>query len=311
MACHIAAASGGPGARRVVPSMTKADRKSLENGIWMCRTHGTLIDLDEIRFTIPLLQQWRAAAERRAEIRQAQHQVEDRDDLFKHDVRITRENLGETNIGNVFIDTGIPVFWGSRISSTTRDFVFEVAQNALTHGSAKYFNLEITPKYIRLTDDGIPFDPRELPNTAAQRGGALSFQSLNTLLGDRLILSVRVMEHGNEYIIQYVRTQSDLTDATPCCVNFEHEITYDGEIKAGAEARIQGCRVVYIILPSFLSFSKAIDYMKWLSRSFAGRRLVLIGQDISDGVRDLMKSVPDSSFLALSADDNYYFFEDI
>jgi hypothetical protein len=212
MACHIAAASGGPGARRVVPAMTKADRKSLQNGIWMCRTHGTLIDLDEVRFTIPLLQQWRAAAERRAEIRQAQHQVAaDQADLFKHDVRITRVNLGEITIGNAFIDAGVPVFWGVRVSAATRDFIFEIAQNALTHGSATYFNLEITPKYIQLTDDGMPFDPRELPNTSAQRGGTLSFQNLNTVLGDRLILSVRMKERGNQYNIQYVRAQSDLT----------------------------------------------------------------------------------------------------
>src|ERR1700743_1084457 len=75
-ACHIAAASGGPGARRVVPSMARADRVSYDNGIWMCRTHGTLIDTDEVRFTIPLLKQWRSAAERRAAILQARESYE-------------------------------------------------------------------------------------------------------------------------------------------------------------------------------------------------------------------------------------------
>lgn len=61
MACHIhAAASGGP---RYDSAQTEEDRRSIHNGIWLCRTCGTLIDTDEARFPAPLLRAWRAEAE--------------------------------------------------------------------------------------------------------------------------------------------------------------------------------------------------------------------------------------------------------
>ena len=40
-------AADGPGARRVVPTMTPEQLASYENGIWMCYRHGKLIDTDE------------------------------------------------------------------------------------------------------------------------------------------------------------------------------------------------------------------------------------------------------------------------
>ncbi|MCP3994841.1 MAG: hypothetical protein GY722_07230, partial [bacterium] len=51
-ACHIAAAASGPGARRYDPSMSRAERSSIDNGIWMCRTHAKLIDSDEATYTV-------------------------------------------------------------------------------------------------------------------------------------------------------------------------------------------------------------------------------------------------------------------
>ena len=61
MACHIhAAAPGGP---RYDSTQTAEDRRSIHNGIWLCRTCGTLIDTDEARFPAPQLRVWRAEAE--------------------------------------------------------------------------------------------------------------------------------------------------------------------------------------------------------------------------------------------------------
>ncbi len=61
MACHIHAAS--PGGPRYDVNQTEEDRRSIHNGIWLCRTCGTLIDTDEDRFPAPLLRAWRAEAE--------------------------------------------------------------------------------------------------------------------------------------------------------------------------------------------------------------------------------------------------------
>ncbi len=68
-ACHISAAAVGPGARRNDFSITSAKRKSIENGIWMCRTHAKLIDSDEITYTVEKLEKWKEVAEERARIK--------------------------------------------------------------------------------------------------------------------------------------------------------------------------------------------------------------------------------------------------
>jgi hypothetical protein len=61
MACHIhGAARGGP---RYDEAQTEEERRSIHNGIWLCRTCGTLVDTDEDRFPAPLLRAWRAEAE--------------------------------------------------------------------------------------------------------------------------------------------------------------------------------------------------------------------------------------------------------
>jgi len=58
IAAHIcAAASGGP---RYDPNQTPAQRSSVENGIWMCRLHGTAVDANDSKFTVELLREWQA-----------------------------------------------------------------------------------------------------------------------------------------------------------------------------------------------------------------------------------------------------------
>jgi hypothetical protein len=64
VAAHIAAAS--PGGPRHQPTASQSDRKSPENGIWLCQTCGKLIDNDEARFTEALLRHWKKIAEDRA-----------------------------------------------------------------------------------------------------------------------------------------------------------------------------------------------------------------------------------------------------
>ena len=61
-AAHICAAA--PGGKRYNPNMTTEERKSYENGIWLCRTHAALIDRDEKYFTIKMLKDWKEQAEK-------------------------------------------------------------------------------------------------------------------------------------------------------------------------------------------------------------------------------------------------------
>ena len=60
-AAHIYAANeGGP---RYKPDMSETERKCISNGIWLCRDCHGLIDKDPKRYSVQLLQTWKADAE--------------------------------------------------------------------------------------------------------------------------------------------------------------------------------------------------------------------------------------------------------
>lgn len=66
VAAHIAAASGGPGAARYDPTQTPEERRSIENGIWLCAADAKIIDDDPATYTVQLLHAWKADAKHRA-----------------------------------------------------------------------------------------------------------------------------------------------------------------------------------------------------------------------------------------------------
>lgn len=61
VAAHISAASSG--GRRYNPDMTPEERRSINNAIWLCGTHATLIDRDETRFTVERLLEYKRVHE--------------------------------------------------------------------------------------------------------------------------------------------------------------------------------------------------------------------------------------------------------
>jgi hypothetical protein len=65
-AAHISGASPGPGGARYDATMTSAQRSHIDNGIWMCGHHATVIDKDEKRYPRELLIEWKLQAETRA-----------------------------------------------------------------------------------------------------------------------------------------------------------------------------------------------------------------------------------------------------
>lgn len=64
VAAHITAASkGGP---RYAPNLSDKQRSSATNGIWLCQTCAKLIDDDEARFAVAVLEKWKHNAEEEA-----------------------------------------------------------------------------------------------------------------------------------------------------------------------------------------------------------------------------------------------------
>ena len=50
-AAHIHGASAGPGSRRYLASMSREERRHIDNAIWLCSTHADMIDRDDVTFT--------------------------------------------------------------------------------------------------------------------------------------------------------------------------------------------------------------------------------------------------------------------
>src|SRR5262249_37628223 len=61
VAAHITAAA--PGGPRYDPSLTSEERRSIQNGIWLCQSCARLIDADPARYPVPRLLQWKQEAE--------------------------------------------------------------------------------------------------------------------------------------------------------------------------------------------------------------------------------------------------------
>jgi len=64
VAAHMAAAS--PGGKRYDARMSSAERKSINNGIWLCQNCAKLVDNDEQRYPTELLIEWKRLAEQAA-----------------------------------------------------------------------------------------------------------------------------------------------------------------------------------------------------------------------------------------------------
>lgn len=56
VAAHITAAA--PGGPRYDANLTEKERRSAENGIWLCQNCAKLVDNDEARYTVDLLHDW-------------------------------------------------------------------------------------------------------------------------------------------------------------------------------------------------------------------------------------------------------------
>lgn len=66
VAAHITAAAKG--GKRYDPHLTKEERASAENGIWLCQIHAKLVDDAPERFTVEVLREWKRLSEQAARL---------------------------------------------------------------------------------------------------------------------------------------------------------------------------------------------------------------------------------------------------
>ncbi|HUU49631.1 MAG TPA: hypothetical protein VMW81_01575 [Nitrospinota bacterium] len=118
---HItAAATGGP---RYDSSLSSDERKSADNGIWLCQNCAKLVDNDPVRYTVEVLREWKKSAEDAAlsEIEGEAVGISDYIDLDisykkikilseRHDylLQVILQNLGSDPLSSFHIDLELP-----------------------------------------------------------------------------------------------------------------------------------------------------------------------------------------------------------
>jgi hypothetical protein len=300
MACHIAAAAGGPGARRYVPSMTPDERCSIENGIWMCYTHGKLIDTDETRFTTAMLRKWRLIAEARARLAVELGSYEDvpasalsRLGLAESSTELSGIGKVNTVIGDALRDSCVPALWGEAVGRAIRDVVIELAHNAFTHGGARSFSMRVDGHAVRLSDNGASFDPWSLPSSKGAPGGAAAVGRLLEKFGDRLVVASRRSGDANETVMALVRSPGEIGRITPCFVELDYQKIRSEPLRVEV---LQACNIIYVLVPEYTSISDAEILARKLSTALpADKVITFVVADVSDFVQErLMKHFPKS-----------------
>lgn len=313
MACHIAAAAGGPGARRYVKDMPTEERTSIENGIWMCYKHGKLIDTDERRFTIPMLMKWREFAESRAKFRQeiGTDKPLPTDKLMK--IGFAEQTLVISGLGKevrlinyALSDSCVPVVWGGRLSNAVRDLLIELVRNTFVHANATSCIVKIAKRSIHISDNGSDFNWLRLSQQPNGRGGAAAVKELFENFGDKLLLGSKRVGHKNESIITLACSESDLSMVTPCSTQLTDEdvesIRHKELIPSWFPPETNDCKIIYLLLPPFLPHSDAALIADTVEPEIPDeKQIVFVVCDASEAVRGyLLRRFPRARVLNIS-----------
>jgi hypothetical protein len=307
MACHIAAAAGGQNARRYDPKMSEEERASIQNGIWMCYTHGKLIDTDESRFTIPMLKKWRELAELRARLElDLGHDVDlsptDVSDhtLVENSISFSGAGIENELIGNAVLDSCLPVLWGDELADATRDLLIELLRNAFQHGGAKKVQIQLEPKSIRFIEDGSEFDPWDLLTREQGGGGSAAVKRIVSGFGDLILTTFKRTANQNEIVLALARFVDDIKDFTQCVAHVELRIGHTPRTDVKLSV-LESCKTVYVVLPDYLSYSDIAmiaDSLRPLASDGGKRTIVFIVSLVSSAVRELiLQYIPGSRII--------------
>jgi hypothetical protein len=257
-AAHISSAAGGQGSRRYDANLTKEERTSIENGIWCCRDHGTLIDTDEVTYSSAMLRGWRNIAERKAQLRQAHGDIQftgHRDlasiDLAADELCLT-PGFSNSSVGTAVLLCCVAEIWGKPVADSVRDFLIEYARNAFEHASATTVSVEFAAKGMVVRDDGRHFNLHTLAQTSFGRGGGMAYRALLSALLINAISTSRSTSNENVLHLPLVGDANDLIAHNPCALAITHEQLRLNSVDFSSVA---DCDRAHVVAPDFMTYS--------------------------------------------------------
>lgn len=295
MACHIVAASDGPAARRV-KALSPKQLKDISNGVWMCYTHGKLIDADECEYTIPVLESWKEIAELRAKLAQKYGWSKEFDPTLFSSLKFPEitarlpglENLNQI-IGEAVHECCASVLWGRAQADATRDAATEIGRNAFEHGQASEVRIEITPRSVKILDDGAAFDSSRLGSASGKSGGTRATTHLLTAFQHSLFFSSRREDGWNINEIAIVRSSDEVKDLTPCTVEVGFDALREKDVRLQV---VDGCETVYVIFPPFFALSDVIRLPRLVASQLPkGKTYVFVSEGLSAHALEVLTEI--------------------
>lgn len=293
MACHIYSASPGLNAKRTNPDLTDEEVSDISNGIWMCYSHGKLIDTDDIRFTPSILFEWKNISEKIARLRQetgfdykTAYKSLKISSLLENKIELPKEFNINKLVGDAIHDSCLIFVWGKPITDSIRDFLIEYIRNAFTHGESNKASLEITTKDIVVIDDGKDFDPRELYDNPTNHGGSKSIQKLLGKFRTKIFLNSFRANDLNTLKIAVPESQEYIINTTPCKLEISFSELHNGNI---SYKLLETCKELFVILPEYFALSD-IAFLSKKHPTFKQekRHLVFVVNNVSDDVQELL-----------------------
>lgn len=305
MACHIIAASGGPGARRVIPGTPDSTISGIGNGVWLCYKHGKIVDTDEVTYTVDMLRTWRKLSELRAQLSHELGRDVDLDFKNSTDIYLPRDQINFSGlgcesemIGDALKYSCIHSIWGDSVAHATRDFIVEVTRNALSHGGATSVEVRIEPESILIIDNGHKFDATTLSNARSISGGAESIKQLRGIFNNNVIVTFESDSFNNFHRVSLVRSIDDFEKFAPCVLKVQREHIWAAKFPTVV---FDDCDTIYILLPEYFALSDVLRLPQMIDSAMpANRNYILIARGVSERAIKLMsEGLPRARFIII------------
>lgn len=295
VAAHItAAARGGP---RYDPSLTPEERSAPTNGIWMCATHGKLIDTDAVSFPVQTLLAWKEEVERRAKssIGVPLGPKSPDDPLLNQLIEFSEISNVNQSIGVLVDKSGAPVSLGEQPAYAIRDLLIEQAKNAFKHGGADKISVSIEARRISLSDNGGYFALEDVLKSPQGRGGKHAIQAMEQ--HQNLMLVYERIGSINRMTVTPLAHLPHNAVASPCTLTLT--VQHLTEMHHWDATPFSKCGKVYVNLPPYLTLSDVYMLGPGLKR-FAkeiDRPLVLLMGRYSSSVIGVLQSFAPTALL--------------
>lgn len=244
-AAHITAASeDGP---RWDADITSDERRSADNGIWLCTRHADLVDAKESVYPVDLLRRWKRRAEELADIRQEADRSPVKEMVpYLREIHWNSTHLGagsgvKSDVRDFFEDVGAGTVMAPDDLQWAAATFIEVAANAIRDEAPAGLTLESRGNSIELRyPSKTAFGLADLVDHEHGRGGRDAVAQLESVTDGRMEINYAHRDGESVWILSLRRL--GMAD-DPCSINLD---TSDEDVRILFLSSCEDCERVNV-----------------------------------------------------------------